>query len=53
MTHDQIKQLAEKRYQMPINGNSFDREDFELRKLMVQVQRKAWIEGYEQGYLAQ
>lgn len=42
-----IEILAKKKYPDPINGNSNDKEDFELRTYKAKIQRKAFIKGYQ------
>jgi hypothetical protein len=42
-----LKAAAKKRYPTPTNGNSFDKEDFELRKIMAEREQRAYVRGIE------
>jgi hypothetical protein len=42
-----LKAAAKKRYPLPINGNTFDKEDFELRKVIAARQQRAYVRGIE------
>jgi hypothetical protein len=40
-----IESAAKKRYPVPTNGNTFDKDDFEMRKLFAERQQKAYASG--------
>lgn len=40
-----VEAAAKKRYPIPSNGNTFDKEDFEFRKLLAQYRQKAYVTG--------